>query len=156
MQLAPICLSIEHRNFPVNELHWDARISADWGGTWTGPFQSFEVSAKSVWDSPGQLAPHHEPVRGSWQLHYRYDPNTLFISAGEFETPSSHGTVDGLLAPRNSLLNVKFETQSQAPYKDCVSNFTRSEEHTSELQSLTNLVCRLLLEKKKKEANIAP
>ena len=28
--------------------------------------------------------------------------------------------------------------------------FGRSEEHTSELQSLTNLVCRLLLEKKKK------
>src|SRR5437016_6955880 len=27
----------------------------------------------------------------------------------------------------------------------------RSEEHTSELQSLTNLVCRLLLEKKKRE-----
>src|SRR5437016_11896817 len=27
---------------------------------------------------------------------------------------------------------------------------SRSEEHTSELQSLTNLVCRLLLEKKKK------
>src|SRR5438046_6991085 len=29
-------------------------------------------------------------------------------------------------------------------------NELRSEEHTSELQSLTNLVCRLLLEKKKK------
>src|SRR5438093_7856276 len=29
----------------------------------------------------------------------------------------------------------------------------RSEEHTSELQSLTNLVCRLLLEKKKKNKN---
>src|SRR5437016_4222567 len=29
----------------------------------------------------------------------------------------------------------------------------RSEEHTSELQSLTNLVCRLLLEKKKKNIN---
>src|SRR5438093_2373249 len=27
--------------------------------------------------------------------------------------------------------------------------YARSEEHTSELQSLTNLVCRLLLEKKK-------
>ena len=33
---------------------------------------------------------------------------------------------------------------------DAVTVFTRSEEHTSELQSLTNLVCRLLLEKKKK------
>src|SRR5262249_59576058 len=30
----------------------------------------------------------------------------------------------------------------------------RSEEHTSELQSLTNLVCRLLLEKKKKKKRI--
>src|SRR5437016_9688122 len=33
------------------------------------------------------------------------------------------------------------------------SIFPRSEEHTSELQSLTNLVCRLLLEKKKQEQN---
>src|SRR2546422_5691810 len=31
-------------------------------------------------------------------------------------------------------------------------NCTRSEEHTSELQSRLHLVCRLLLEKKKKEA----
>src|SRR5688572_33209153 len=30
---------------------------------------------------------------------------------------------------------------------------TRSEEHTSELQSQSNLVCRLLLEKKKKNHN---
>src|SRR2546430_11652086 len=30
-------------------------------------------------------------------------------------------------------------------------NFERSEEHTSELQSQSNLVCRLLLEKKKKD-----
>src|SRR5438093_1969391 len=32
----------------------------------------------------------------------------------------------------------------------------RSEEHTSELQSLTNLVCRLLLEKKKQNVNDQP
>src|SRR5438093_4339484 len=42
------------------------------------------------------------------------------------------------------------------PGKDFVpgtdSSIMRSEEHTSELQSLTNLVCRLLLEKKKRKA----
>src|SRR5688572_31592303 len=32
-----------------------------------------------------------------------------------------------------------------------ILNETRSEEHTSELQSQSNLVCRLLLEKKKKK-----
>src|SRR2546430_16794443 len=31
---------------------------------------------------------------------------------------------------------------------------SRSEEHTSELQSQSNLVCRLLLEKKKKQGNL--
>src|SRR5260221_2120030 len=34
--------------------------------------------------------------------------------------------------------------------------FRRSEEHTSELQSHSDLVCRLLLEKKKKPARRAP
>src|SRR6185312_17158500 len=34
---------------------------------------------------------------------------------------------------------------------DAVAAFPRSEEHTSELQSRSDLVCRLLLEKKKKK-----
>src|SRR5688572_31319169 len=36
------------------------------------------------------------------------------------------------------------------------SSIERSEEHTSELQSQSNLVCRLLLEKKKKKVNTQP
>src|SRR5438046_4778846 len=43
------------------------------------------------------------------------------------------------------------ELQLQQPHVVRLETRTaRSEEHTSELQSLTNLVCRLLLEKKKK------
>src|SRR5262245_65053407 len=37
------------------------------------------------------------------------------------------------------------------PLADGRSSIVRSEEHTSELQSLRHLVCRLLLEKKKKK-----
>src|SRR5260370_11283576 len=37
-----------------------------------------------------------------------------------------------------------------------VRELARSEEHTSELQSHLNLVCRLLLEKKKDETHIGP
>src|SRR2546422_4387111 len=36
----------------------------------------------------------------------------------------------------------------------CVCSCPRSEEHTSELQSRLHLVCRLLLEKKKKESQM--
>src|SRR5438046_3834667 len=43
-------------------------------------------------------------------------------------------------------------TTARGPKARCASSSSscRSEEHTSELQSLTNLVCRLLLEKKNK------
>src|SRR5256886_12243767 len=43
--------------------------------------------------------------------------------------------------------SLKFEAALH--FVPCVSAADRSEEHTSELQSQSNLVCRLLLEKKK-------
>src|SRR5205823_14031405 len=42
---------------------------------------------------------------------------------------------------------------SSSPSSSAGNYRTRSEEHTSELQSLAYLVCRLLLEKKKKNKN---
>src|SRR2546425_5973774 len=42
------------------------------------------------------------------------------------------------------------ESRSRAHHRLMYSATSRSEEHTSELQSLAYLVCRLLLEKKKK------
>src|SRR5690606_40846682 len=47
-----------------------------------------------------------------------------------------------------SSLKVKMVQKSR-----CLLFIKRSEEHTSELQSRENLVCRLLLEKKKKKKN---
>src|SRR5262245_62719760 len=50
---------------------------------------------------------------------------------------------------RDSLTShAKFQSKYELPF-ELVSD--RSEEHTSELQSLRHLVCRLLLEKKKKK-----
>src|SRR2546430_10995978 len=46
------------------------------------------------------------------------------------------------------LISIKPNLQIETIYQDHIVR--RSEEHTSELQSQSNLVCRLLLEKKKK------
>src|SRR5438093_6490671 len=65
---------------------------------------------------------------------------TLFRSLRFCEIPASS---------RFSLLKFKLKlnlTQAESALRPPPF---RSEEHTSELQSLTNLVCRLLLEKKK-------
>src|SRR5438093_8993146 len=58
-----------------------------------------------------------------------------------------HGKTPALSA----LVVVAGTTPAPVPYETI--DGVRSEEHTSELQSLTNLVCRLLLEKKKNKTN---
>src|SRR5258706_12069454 len=50
---------------------------------------------------------------------------------------------------RSTLLLIGVVLFERHPDKS-IPGLDRSEEHTSELQSLTNLVCRLLLEKKKR------
>src|SRR5438270_5101738 len=57
---------------------------------------------------------------------------------------SGLGEGNRLLAPRDEPLALEVRADLSA------SGSSRSEEHTSELQSQSNLVCRLLLEKKKK------
>src|SRR2546427_9935208 len=58
--------------------------------------------------------------------------------------------------PRNGLNSVGSSSAGMVPPLRTVmdTRSSRSEEHTSELQSQSNLVCRLLLEKKKKEMKI--
>src|SRR5438093_12580342 len=57
--------------------------------------------------------------------------------------------------PISPLSRISLKCQRPVPISPVATvtrvSFARSEEHTSELQSLTNLVCRLLLEKKKKK-----
>src|SRR3989441_6780393 len=69
------------------------------------------------------------------------------------------GSVDGrhhgrTREPRGPTRAARGEEQSGRQASDRNGDQTaRSEEHTSELQSLAYLVCRLLLEKKKKKMN---
>ena len=118
--LAAVLPAIEHHNFPIDELHWDARISADTAETWSGPFRHFEISGKTIWENPEKLAEHHQPVSAAWKFRYRYDSNVLTIDSGEFETPSSRGNIEGVLGPRNSAMGVKFETGALESYKDFI------------------------------------
>src|SRR5438067_12880482 len=71
----------------------------------------------------------------------------------EIYTLSLHDALpifDGLLTPCGGPPGYLTSDRS---YKNFVLSIERSEEHTSELQSRFDLVCRLLLEKKKKKKN---
>jgi translocation and assembly module TamB len=120
MHLARVFPAIEHPGFPIDELEWDALLSGDTIETWSNAFEHFEIGGKIDWSPVDVLAAGHVPVTASWQIHYRYDTAVFAISEGEFETPSSKGTITGLLAPRNTSLDVHFETGALESYKDFI------------------------------------
>src|SRR2546430_3067091 len=73
--------------------------------------------------------------------------STLFPYTTLFRSQEGLGGVAAAIPAKTTLpvlANVLVEDEAGSPA-------LRSEEHTSELQSQSNLVCRLLLEKKKKK-----
>src|SRR2546429_4751766 len=75
--------------------------------------------------------------------------STLFPYTTLFRSPS---IIHWAPAPSQSHSSIE-RTPLFSRRRTCAS---RSEEHTSELQSRLHLVCRLLLEKKKKKTYITP
>src|SRR5438874_8685266 len=89
-----------------------------------------------------KLAGH--PVIGTW-----------FLLAELGVVPAQEGGVHVLQQTGAGVLPVEIRFKDGRPYRVTMTQkealFKRSEEHTSELQSRRDLVCRLLLEKKKKK-----
>jgi translocation and assembly module TamB len=132
VRLSGVLPAIEHKNFPIDELHWDALLTADTVETWTAGFEHFEIGVQTTWTAPPDLAPHHQPVNASWKFRYRFDASDLKIDSGEFETPASRGTIDGLLAPRNSQMNFRFEMGEIDTYKDFINALRGAEPGSAE------------------------
>src|SRR2546426_1678193 len=90
------------------------------------------------------------PSGGELPREYAHtlDPFVALAHAAAVTTRIRLGTGICLIIERDTITTAK-----EVASVDFVSNGRRSEEHTSELQSPCNLVCRLLLEKKKKQNN---
>ena len=121
VRLANLLPSIEHHGFPIDELHWDADLTADTKEDWTGAFEHFGITAKMHWAPPENVAAGHEAVEGDWQFIYKYDTSLFTVVSGTFQTPTTNGSVSGLLAPRDSGMDLKFETTSLERYKDFIN-----------------------------------
>src|SRR2546422_8508932 len=78
--------------------------------------------------------------------------STLFPYTTLFRSSSTQCSGTGASPQRNSSATTRSRrAPSGSRARCCQAARSRSEEHTSELQSRLHLVCRLLLEKKKKD-----
>src|SRR5437870_11245889 len=115
------------------------------------------------------LPPGSKDLRERASSRLRLKPHRLsppapeFAFRGECERPFLAQSVFAKLLPRDrrdspfpSAKSGRHKTKQSRRQKLCKNALRRSEEHTSELQSRGHLVCRLLLEKKKKTTRRGP
>src|SRR2546430_7019631 len=76
--------------------------------------------------------------------------STLFPYTTLFRSAKC-GIDSNLVQQQKATTRVRYREGGRNQRSICRRRAQRSEEHTSELQSQSNLVCRLLLEKKKKK-----
>src|SRR5690606_20208306 len=134
------------------------------GGRIITEYAWHSLFARNLFITPAQIG-------SAWTAERTVDPDWVVLDLPSFKAdPARHGcageTVIALDFERRlvlignteyageikksifSVLNLDLPRRSVFPMH-CSANEDRSEEHTSELQSRENLVCRLLLEKKK-------
>src|SRR3989454_5690858 len=78
-------------------------------------------------------------------------PYTTLFRSGFIAVIGQESSICSSSTPNRSTRRAMGRTRTRF---HCICDSFRSEEHTSELQSPCNLVCRLLLEKKKKNKTI--
>src|SRR2546426_1898337 len=75
----------------------------------------------------------------------------LLVAEDDLRRPVQDELLQPVVAVDDASVQIVQVRRGEAPAVERHQRPQRSEEHTSELQSPCNLVCRLLLEKKKKE-----
>src|SRR5205823_8754904 len=108
------------------------------------------LSSPSSFHSPPPHPPLHSfPTRRSSDLYDAYylkGQKVRTLIAEDFRDAFSKA--DAILTPTSPVPPFQLGERTSDPLQMYLADI-RSEEHTSELQSLAYLVCRLLLEKKK-------
>src|SRR5690606_20615333 len=121
------------------------------------PFLAFDGQRRSISSSAGEARKIEENVPTT-------TPTSMIVAKPRMISPPNKNSASSAVAVVIDVMTVRgsvslmdrFSTSAKSSrrpvrlrFSRARSNTTGSEEHTSELQSRENLVCRLLLEKKK-------
>src|SRR5690606_39483002 len=112
--------------------------------------QTFFLAPKRAFLYLGGLRPKLSLKGDAINLHEQWMRFALRLAETGRGQTSPNPMVGAVVVKEGNLLGFGAHLRAGTPHAEVHAlNMARSEEHTSELQSRENLVCRLLLEKKK-------
>jgi translocation and assembly module TamB len=132
MSLASVFAALDNPDFPVNALHWDARLDASAVNTWTAGFKHFHTLGLIQWSAPENLAAGKIPASAEINYDYTQDNYNATLGKSEIRTPQSLIQMSGPFGGYDSGLEVKFHTNDLRKWNDFISAIRGSgaEPHT--------------------------
>jgi translocation and assembly module TamB len=118
--LAATFAALDHDDFPVDSLHWDAAIALDSVNSWDGAFKHFRTAGNMQWTPPAALAPGMIPTSARFQYDYNNDKKLVTITQSQITTPKAEVDVDGTLGKVDSALETQFRTEDLLDWDDFI------------------------------------
>jgi translocation and assembly module TamB len=122
VSLAAAFAAVDNKDFPVNTLHWDARMDVDSVNTWEAAFKHFRSQGESRWSPPQAFARGAKiPVTARIDYDVAQDRKAIFLSASEIATPKALIEMDGSLGMIDSALELKIRADDLLEWDDFIN-----------------------------------
>ena len=118
--LAGILAALDHEDFPVNALHWDASVEIDSVNTWNAAFKHFRTAGEMQWLPPTSLAAGAIPATAHFKYDYGNDEHLVTITQSQIATPKAQIDVDGTLGEADSALEATFRGDDLLDWHDFI------------------------------------
>jgi translocation and assembly module TamB len=121
LSLAAVLAAVDNPSLPVSTLHWAGNVDVNSVSTWTEDFKHLDSSGLSLWSPPIELGPGEIPASARLEYHFVMDRRAAELAVSTIATPTSVLKVGGVLAARDSALNVALDAQQLEPWNDFIN-----------------------------------
>jgi translocation and assembly module TamB len=122
VSLAAAFAAVNNKDFPVNTLHWDARMDVDSVNTWEAAFKHFRSKGESQWSPPQTFARGATiPVTARIEYDFAQDNKGVLLSTSQIATPKARIEMDGTLGMIDSALEVKIRADDLLEWDDFIN-----------------------------------
>jgi len=122
VSLAAAFAAVDNKNFPVDTLHWDARMDLDSVNTWEAAFKHFRSKGESRWSPPQTFARGTTiPVTAQIEYDYAEDNRGVRFAPSQIRTPRALIEMDGTLEMADSALEVKMHADDLLEWDDFIN-----------------------------------
>jgi translocation and assembly module TamB len=133
VSLAQILAAVQNSDFPVQTLHWEAKVEVDSVTTWRADFKDMGSSGQVRWTPLAQTPAGMIPATATIRYNYQMARDSV-ISQGEISTPNTQLRLDGSIGGRNSSMTVDMAAKDVRDWQEMINTLRGPEAQPAQIR----------------------